>query len=95
VLPPPDGRTLHIEAKATGELPSIEQGQRILEINASGGLAMWTPSLDVVMQVLPVLLADPARRIYYTSRTRAEICRPETFTGDVLRVWPRGKAKVR
>jgi hypothetical protein len=46
------GRTLGIEVKRPGEVPSEIQWQRINEINAAGGLAGWADSVEMALALL-------------------------------------------
>lgn len=70
----PDGRVLHVEAKATGELPTMLQFDRIVRLNMVGRVAIWVDSLDTVMRVLPEVLEGA--KVRYTSMTVAEVYRP-------------------
>ena len=72
---PNAGRVLHIEAKATGELPTFAQLNRIMRLNQVGRIAMWTDSLDTVIKVLPEIIKGG--RIRYITDTRAEIYFPD------------------
>lgn len=74
------GKTILVEAKATGELPTPDQYKRIMETNRAGGLAVYFDSLDVAMRVLPRIL-NGARVRYLDIRT-AEITYPEAEASD-------------
>lgn len=72
---PHKGKTILVELKATGELPTAAQYERIVETNRAGGLALWLDSLDMAMRVLPHILNGASVR--YVDVTEAEITYPE------------------
>lgn len=53
----PDGRKLEVEVKRPGKAPTPEQWDRIMRINAAGGVAFYVTDAEQVARVLPRLLA--------------------------------------
>jgi hypothetical protein len=51
-----DGRTIEVEAKATGELPTEAQMARVNRLNELGGVGIWTDELDFMLKVMPYIL---------------------------------------
>lgn len=71
---PNEGRVLHVECKATGELPAMSQFDRIERLNQVGRIAIWVDSLDTAMRVLPEILKGA--RVRYLDMTTAEVYYP-------------------
>lgn len=94
---PPTGRAFAVETKATKELPTVAQFNRILEINKAGGFAFWCDCVDLALQVLPY--AVPDRRIAYTSATQIhvvginDVVEGEIFRWEGTKKMKRGKGK--
>jgi hypothetical protein len=92
---PHSGQYLEIEAKAHGELPTVHQGNRILEINRHGGFAFWTDDITtaetILREALAITHAGGTPRMSYTSITQAILhtsAHDYMNTPDPLIVWP-------
>lgn len=46
------GKFVGIEVKVPGKVPTVRQRQNIIAINAAGGVAFWTDSLDYTKEML-------------------------------------------
>lgn len=71
---PNEGRHIEVECKATNELPTMHQFDRIVRINQAGGIAFWVDSLEMAMYVLQEIMKGA--RIRYLDITRAEVFFP-------------------
>lgn len=47
-----NGRFVGIEVKVPGKSPTVRQSRTIADINASGGFAFWTDSVEQCMSIL-------------------------------------------
>lgn len=81
-----NGRYIEIEAKATGELPTVDQGERILKINRLGGIAFWCDQLIIAESFLAAIIDYPKGKFCYRTAHHCTLCtfdHPET-----LAYWP-------